>query len=58
VSILAETHCRTEHNIVHVYPDADSVDHDLRGFRCVCGPRVEYVEGGWVVCHEMLGRVA
>ena len=51
---MLETYARTEHNIAHVTPVEDLCEHDLHDFRCVCGPRVEYVEDGWVVVHQAL----
>ena len=49
-----DTYSRTEPNIVHVTPINDDVEHGLCGFRCVCGPKVEYVDGGWVVVNQAL----
>lgn len=49
---------------VHVYPEADLIDHDTDGGDCLCGPRTEPVareDGsfGWVVVHHSLdGREA
>ena len=41
---------------VHVWPDADVVDHDLRGAACVCGPDLEEQDNGRVlVTHHLLG---
>lgn len=43
----------------HVYPVNDLVEHELVDDECVCGPRVEFVEGGKVVVHHSLdGREA
>ena len=40
---------------VHVLPVNDLIEHDSEHFdECVCGPDVEYVEGGKVVTHHSL----
>lgn len=39
---------------VHVLPIDDLVEHEEEGDDCVCGPRVEFVEGGKVVVHNSL----
>lgn len=44
---------------IHVYPDADLIDHDTNGDDCVCGPRADPVERddgsiGWVLVHHSL----
>lgn len=55
---MLDTYAATEHNLVHVTPPGDLIDHDLRGFRCACGPKVEFVYEGWVVVHFALdGRL-
>jgi hypothetical protein len=44
-------------SVVHVIPINDLVDHDCDGgvlCDCVCGPDVEFVEGGAVVSHHSL----
>jgi hypothetical protein len=51
---MLDTYSRTEHNIAHVTPVDDEIAHDLRDFRCVCGPKVEFVFEGWVVVHQAL----
>ena len=44
---------------VHVYPEADIVEHDTDGDDCVCGPATEPVERddgtiAWIVIHHSL----
>lgn len=44
---------------VHVYPEADHVEHDTDGGDCICGPTTEPVEAedgyiGWLVSHHSL----
>jgi len=44
---------------VHVYPDADHIEHDTDGGDCVCGPDLEMVfdddgSNGWLVSHHSL----
>lgn len=46
-------------SIVHTFPVNDLVGHDTDNFdACVCGPDVEFVEGGGrlVVHHSLDGR--
>jgi hypothetical protein len=45
---------------VHVIPAGDVVSHDTDEMdACVCGPDVEFVNGGWVSVHHSLdGREA
>lgn len=49
---------------VHVYPNADLVEHDTETDDCVCGPTIEPVERedgsiGWLATHHSLdGREA
>jgi hypothetical protein len=45
--------------VVHTYPVGDLVEHDTENFdACICGPDVEFVEGGGrhVVHHSLDGR--
>ena len=44
---------------VHVWPDADIVEHDTDGGDCICGPKFEAVfrddgSNGWLVSHHSL----
>jgi hypothetical protein len=43
---------------VHVLPVNDLIEHEDVGTECVCGPRVEHVEGedgdGWLIVHNSL----
>ena len=39
---------------VHVIPVGDLIGHDQEGDDCVCGPDVEFVEGGVVIVHHSL----
>lgn len=40
---------------VHVEPINDLITHDTDHFdECVCGPDVEFVEGGAVITHHSL----
>lgn len=41
-------------SVQHVYPVNDLVEHELEGDDCVCGPTVEFVDGGSVVVHHSL----
>ncbi len=53
------TPLRGDSDTVHVYPVADLVVHDTEnGDACICGPHVEYVEGGGklVTHHALDGR--
>lgn len=43
----------------HTYPVNDLIEHDTENFdECICGPDVEYVEGGGkvVLHHSLDGR--
>jgi hypothetical protein len=45
--------------IVHVYPNADLIDHETEGDNCVCGVTTEPVhcpDGsyGWLIVHHSL----
>ena len=44
---------------VHVYPDADLIEHETEGEDCACGPTSEAVfrddgSNGWLVLHHSL----
>lgn len=43
---------------VHVYPDADLIEHDTDGGDCICGPDTEFVQGddtsGFLLTHHAL----
>ena len=41
-------------SVQHVYPLGDTIDHELEGDDCPCGPTVEFVTGGSVVVHHSL----
>lgn len=48
---------------VHVYPDADLIEHDTDTDQpdCICGPEVECVPNdggpdGWLISHHSLDR--
>jgi hypothetical protein len=43
---------------VHVYPVNDLVEHETGGDDCVCGPDVEFVDGGGILIshHSLDGR--
>ena len=39
----------------HVYPVADVIGHNTDNFdECICGPDVEYVDGGTLLVHHAL----
>jgi hypothetical protein len=29
---------------IHIYPTEDWIEHDVDGYHCACGPRVEYYD--------------
>lgn len=41
-------------SVVHVVPINDLIEHEAEDDECMCGPDVEYVEGGKVVTHHSL----
>lgn len=41
-------------NVQHVVPVGDVVDHDRSTDDCVCGPDIEFVDGGYIVVHHSL----
>lgn len=40
--------------VVHTYPVADLIEHELEGDDCVCGPDIVFSEGGHQVVHHSL----
>jgi hypothetical protein len=43
---------------IHSYPVNDLIEHELRCDACVCGPELEYVDGGGLLVkhHSLDGR--
>ena len=38
----------------HVYPKEDIFLHDITSLECLCGPKVEWVDGAYVVVHNSM----